>query len=1117
MTSSANRNDHLVRPRHVVTAVLVAHDGARWLPTTLHAVKTQRRPVQRFVAVDTDSHDDSRELLERAVGASSVLHAPREAGFGAAVNLAISAFAGAPGLASTRTEAGAVVEWTWLLHDDSAPSSDALEAMLELADEMPSAGVIGAKLRDWDNPSVLLEVGATLDRGGRRETWMEPGELDHGQHDGDRDVLAVSTAGMLVRRDVWDDLGGLDAALPLFRDDVDFGWRANLAGHRVVICTRAVVRHAQAAAIGRRRIACGPPQQRRLDRQGAIWTMLVNAPAMWLPWTALRVMVACLLRPVLLVLAKRPFDAWDELRAAFTVFRQPLTLLHARKARKSTRRVSSRDINALFAPRGMRLRHYGDAARERLADIGHPDDDGSADDRGFVRRVLTQPAFLLVLGLLAVSLVAERHVLSGTPYGGMLLPAPSGASDLWRTYTASWHDTGFGSTTDAPPYLAILAIVATVLFGSAQLAVKVLLLGSVPIAGLTAYIASRPVATPRRLRVWLSATYALLPVATGSIAAGRLGTAVAFAVLPLVLSTMGRSLLPPLYPKARDKRASARRAGRRVAGVSSAWRAALLLAIATAFDPMLYVLLFPLLAAALVVAIVRRSWVGIRRVLIVLVVPPALLLPWSGRLWHHPALVVLGVGQPRAQLQASRLPALDVLLLHPGGPGSPAIWVFVVVIVIALAGLVQLTRPGPARLGWLLAIDALVGGLVVVGARVRLPGGADTFAGWPGIATALLGAGLLMSAAVAGVRLRARLAETSFGWRQPLAAILAAAAAATPVVAATSWISSGTGRLLHTQAASILPPFVAVESDAHGQARTVVLTSGPASRVDYTLLRDRDPRLGDADLLPDPGQVQVVDAAVADLAAGVGQRAANELAHAGIGYVLVPTSADAGLGARIAAGGGVLPENASGPWRVWTVQADAGRLAIATAGDDNWQSPGGPSGPSGPSSPSSPSSPSGLGHNAPPLKVPFSLSSRYLVLAEAPSGSWQAKAVAAVGAIGVVGAVGAAGELGEVGAGSESSRTPGTLLEPATVDGMQAFALPRTAADVVVFRSPDKRADWLILELVILVLALLGGIPAGRRAGEQYRLGRSRGLGASGDVDPADVDPTHADAEPARA
>jgi hypothetical protein len=248
--------------------------------------------------------------------------------------------------------------------------------------------------------------------------------------------------------------------------------------------------------------------------------------------------------------------------------------------------------------------------------------------------------------------------------------------------------------------------------------------------------------------------------------------------------------------------------------------------------------------------------------------------------------------------------------------------------------------------------------------------------------------------------------------------------------------------------------------------------------------------------LSDPAQVQVVDSGVADLAAGVGQRAAVELAHAGIRYVMVPTSADAGLGARIAAGGGVLPENASGAWRVWEVQSPAGRVAIATSGEDDWQLPG---------------DPIDFGRNAAPLRIPFSLSPRFLVLAEAPSGSWQAKAVAAGGPVGAVGAVGAAGELGEVGAGSESSRTPGVPLVTSTVAGMQAFVLPRTAADVVVFRTPNRRADWLTLELVILVVALLGAIPAGHRAGEEQRPGRPGGLGSAGDAGDPDLDPIDPD------
>ena len=42
-------------------------------------------------------------------------------------------------------------------------------------------------------------------------------------------MLAVNTAGMLVRRRVLDELGGFDDNLPIFGNDVDFGWRAAAA------------------------------------------------------------------------------------------------------------------------------------------------------------------------------------------------------------------------------------------------------------------------------------------------------------------------------------------------------------------------------------------------------------------------------------------------------------------------------------------------------------------------------------------------------------------------------------------------------------------------------------------------------------------------------------------------------------------------------------------------------------------------------------------------------------------------------------------------------------------------------------------------------------------------
>src|SRR5947209_4200281 len=236
-------------PAHAVTTVRVSHDGAAWLADCTAGLAAQTRPPQRVVAVDTGSTDDSVGVLTAALGESTVLTRPRTTGLGEAIQAGLDAFAGAP--APPRVSAGAK-DWVWVLHDDCAPQPDALHALLERADSSPSAVLVGPKVVSWDNRR-LVEVGVTIDSSGFRETGLEPREVDQGQHDEVGDVLAVGTAGMLVRRDTWDSLGGLDAAWPLVGDDVDFGWRVNASGGRVLIAPRAVVRHVAALTHRERR------------------------------------------------------------------------------------------------------------------------------------------------------------------------------------------------------------------------------------------------------------------------------------------------------------------------------------------------------------------------------------------------------------------------------------------------------------------------------------------------------------------------------------------------------------------------------------------------------------------------------------------------------------------------------------------------------------------------------------------------------------------------------------------------------------------------------------------------------------------------------------------------
>ncbi|MDQ1603788.1 MAG: hypothetical protein QOE01_1633, partial [Actinomycetota bacterium] len=482
----------------VVTAVLVAHDGAPWLPEVLAGLAGQTRRPDVVVGVDVASRDDSRALMVRALGAGQVCVTGRDSGFGAAVQAGLDharpPATGAVGDIEQQagTEPATRAEWVWLLHDDSCPAADALRRLLEHAVAEPEPGVVGPKVRGWNDQRLLLEVGVTIARSGRRETGLERREHDQGQHDGRHRVLATGSAGMLVRRDVWDKLGGFDRALPLFRDDVDFGWRANLAGHRVFCVTDAVVHHAEAASHGRRRLTADVDRHHLVDRRNAIFVLLANLPLYRLPLSVPRLAAGSLLRAIGLLAGKLPGPALDELRAFAAVVVRPDRVVRARVARRRTRELPARAVNPLLAARWSGLRHlaetvagligtrspdaYG-AGRHRVVESGPTSDE--AEDlpgwgAGLVRRAMVRPAVLLVALLTVLTVVAWRALLGGgLLFGGALLPAGGGAHDLWRTYTEGWHPVGLGSDAVAPPYLAVLATLATLLFGSVGTAVTV--------------------------------------------------------------------------------------------------------------------------------------------------------------------------------------------------------------------------------------------------------------------------------------------------------------------------------------------------------------------------------------------------------------------------------------------------------------------------------------------------------------------------------------------------------------------------------------------------------------------------------------------------------------------
>jgi GT2 family glycosyltransferase len=288
-----------MQPR--VTAIVVVRNGARWLDGTVAALAAQTRPVDAIVWLDAGSTDESRDRMPEGA-----VRAPAQS-FGASIASAQRYVGGA----------GGPDEWLWLLTADTAPEPDALARLLAAVEVAPSVAIAGPKLVDPDDHAVLRSFGESLSRLGATVRLVED-ELDQAQHDGDADVLGVTSAGMLVRRTVFAELDGFDPGLPTADAGLDLSIRARLAGHRVVRIADARVTRAVAPEDFGRRRPRGRSARRRIGRAAQLHRRLVYAPAAALPIHWLSLVPLAMLRSIGQVLAKRPGAVGGELAAAFS-------------------------------------------------------------------------------------------------------------------------------------------------------------------------------------------------------------------------------------------------------------------------------------------------------------------------------------------------------------------------------------------------------------------------------------------------------------------------------------------------------------------------------------------------------------------------------------------------------------------------------------------------------------------------------------------------------------------------------------------------------------------------------------------------------------------------------
>lgn len=242
-----------------VAILIVAYKSRDTLPRVFAALEGQSVRPARVRVLENGSPDGERITRDEVPDWIEFIDSDENLGFAGGNN------ALAQGLSET---------WLVCLNPDAFPDPDWLEQLMAASQRYPGVHLFGSTQRVDGQPGVLDGAGDVYHftgqpyRGGYGKT-MDPPD--------DGEVFAPCGAASMIKREVFEALGGYDADFFCYCEDVDLGWRARLAGERCIQLKDAQVSHMGYTSSGRR-----SEFVTYYSVRNRLWLFVQNTPLVWL-------------------------------------------------------------------------------------------------------------------------------------------------------------------------------------------------------------------------------------------------------------------------------------------------------------------------------------------------------------------------------------------------------------------------------------------------------------------------------------------------------------------------------------------------------------------------------------------------------------------------------------------------------------------------------------------------------------------------------------------------------------------------------------------------------------------------------------------------------------------
>lgn len=218
----------------LVSIIIVNYNGKYYLDNCISSILSSIEvyPDIELIIVDNGSNDESIKFLNNKYNSYlkivRFLELDRNYGPALARNKGVEISSG---------------KYLCFLDNDTVVDKNFIINSVKKFESNHKIGVIQCKLLLMDEFQKIDSIGEWIGKNGFLVQLAQTGSLDKEEYNIEQEIFSAKSAGMLIKKDVFDMIGGFDEDYFIYMEETDLCWRVLLIGYQNIFLPNSVVYH----------------------------------------------------------------------------------------------------------------------------------------------------------------------------------------------------------------------------------------------------------------------------------------------------------------------------------------------------------------------------------------------------------------------------------------------------------------------------------------------------------------------------------------------------------------------------------------------------------------------------------------------------------------------------------------------------------------------------------------------------------------------------------------------------------------------------------------------------------------------------------------------------------